>query len=168
MWARIRSLAGAGTQFGLVLYDTVVRRGGELAAEETIRRRLILCGCCPYMDTTGNRCKSCGCKLLDSGQRRLLQNLANKVAHAASTCPESIWGAEGDDRMANIEQDRIKLRLLEAQSSALRTEIQIASMPDRKAQLEAEIAKLPETEAQLVQALAQHREMIDQLESQLG
>ncbi|MFO7680800.1 MAG: hypothetical protein R6X34_12190 [Chloroflexota bacterium] len=54
--------------------------------------------------------------------------------------------------MANIEQDRIKLRLLEAQSSALRTEIQIASMPDRKAQLEAEIAKLPETEAQLVQA----------------
>lgn len=70
--------------------------------------------------------------------------------------------------MANIEQDRIKLRLLEAHSSALRTEIQIASMPDRKAQLEAEIAKLPETEAQLVQALAQHREMIDQLESQLG
>jgi hypothetical protein len=168
MWHRLKSLAGAGTQFSLVLYDTLARRGGELAAEETIRRRLVLCGLCPYLDRESNRCKSCGCKIQDSGQRRLLANLANKVAHAASTCPEQTWGAEGDQRMEGIERSRIELRLMEAQAAAKRTEIQIATLPDRKAQLEAEIAKLPQSETQLLDALAQHRAMIDQLEKQLA
>ncbi len=89
----IKRRANQGREFFTVLYDTMVREGGEMASHETIRKRWLTCTDCRYFVARKNSCAVCGCKLRGV-MKGFRYNLANKLAHKASRCPKGKWGKE--------------------------------------------------------------------------
>jgi hypothetical protein len=91
---QIREQAARGIQFFSVLADTLIRQGGELALEESIAKRLEICQACEKFRADTNRCGVCGCRVRSAAVRDLVQNLGNKIAHKASSCPLGKWARE--------------------------------------------------------------------------
>lgn len=95
MLKEITEKAQLGVQFFSVLANTLITQRGELASEETVNRRLAICKNCDRFNPKGNSCTVCTCKL-SVLHREFRRNLANKLAHKASSCPLRKWGKELD------------------------------------------------------------------------
>lgn len=61
----------------------IVSNGGPAASSETIAERLEICSGCEHLD--GRHCVLCGCAC-DHGR-----SFFNKLAYAASECPDGRW-----------------------------------------------------------------------------
>lgn len=62
----------------------LVRNGGPAASSETIAERLDVCSGCEYLDV--KHCVLCGCACGNG------KSFLNKLAYAASECPDGRWG----------------------------------------------------------------------------
>lgn len=76
--------------FAAVLWETI-RGGGVLVPEDVLDRRMVICQSCEFFDGTHNRCLVCRCNVRPQFAG-FLMDLANKLAHPASECPQKKWG----------------------------------------------------------------------------